>query len=152
MSENLSKSFDCWLHETPLATYLSSTSGFKVASTLSPTLLPGRPSYGAITVLVQLLAIFVLSASPVRAIFSSARKSGPRDIPGPWYAPFTSLLLRYMFARGTIWRYVENKHSKYGDVIILVPRQIWPCCNERDFVDRESTQSDNVRRDLGGQE
>ena len=48
-----------------------------------------------------------------------------REIPGPWYAPFTSLHLRYMFAHGTIWRYVENKHSKYGDVIRLGPRQIW---------------------------
>jgi hypothetical protein len=125
MSESFSKFFDGWPYETPMATYLSSTSRFRVASTFSPTLLPVRPLYGAITVAVQLLVVFVLSTLLVRGLLSSARKSGLRDIPGPWYAAFTSLHLRYMFARGTIWRYVENKHSKYGDVVRLGPRQIW---------------------------
>lgn len=46
-------------------------------------------------------------------------------IPGPWYAPYTTLHLRYYFARGTIWKYVEQKHDVYGDVIRLGPRQVW---------------------------
>ena len=123
MSESLSKYFDVWPFEAPMATYPSSTSG--VASTFSPTLLPVRSLSGAMNMAVPLLVVFVLSALLVRGMLSSARKSGLRDIPGPWYAPYTSLHLRYMFAQGTIWRYVENKHSKYGDVVRLGPRQIW---------------------------
>lgn len=125
MSEDLSKSFDGWLYGTPLATYLSSTSGFRVASALSPDLLPGRLLSGAIITAVQLLIVIALTTLLAQALPSFVQESGLRDIPGPWYAPFTSLHLRYMFARGTIWKYVESKHSKYGDVIRLGPRQIW---------------------------
>lgn len=126
MSECLSNFFDGLPFETPplMATYLSSTS--RVASTFSPTLLlPVRSLSGATTTAVPLLVVFVLTILLVRSSLSSARKSGLREIPGPWYATFTSLHLRYMFARGTIWRYVENNHHKYGDVVRLGPRQIW---------------------------
>lgn len=125
MSESLSKFSDGWLYETPLAAYLSSTSRFGIASTFSPGLLSGRLLSGTTIMAVQLLVVLVLLTLLVRELLSSARKSGLHDIPGPWYAPFTSLHLRYMFARGTIWRFVENKHAKYGDVVRLGPRQIW---------------------------
>ena len=125
MSEPLLKLSDGWLFEAPLTTDMSLTSRFGIASTLSPNSLAGRPSSEAMTMAVKLLAVFVLTTLVVRGFLSSARKSGLRDIPGPWYAPFTSLHLRYMFARGTIWRYVENNHAKHGDVIRLGPRQIW---------------------------
>lgn len=46
-------------------------------------------------------------------------------LPGPWYAPLTTLHLRYAFARGTIWKMVERNHKIYGPVVRLGPRQIW---------------------------
>ena len=46
-------------------------------------------------------------------------------IPGPWYASFTALHLRYYFSTGEIWKYAEKMHKKYGPIIRLGPRQIW---------------------------
>lgn len=54
-----------------------------------------------------------------------AYKSPLSRIPGPWFACWTTLHLKYLFARGTIPDYVEQCHKKYGDVIRLGPRQIW---------------------------
>lgn len=76
-----------------------------------------HPSY------IALLAVVVLMLRP---IFLAAFSSTPLNkIPGPWYARYTSLHLRYLFARGTIWKFVETAHEKYGDVIRLGPRQVW---------------------------
>ncbi|RAH78614.1 cytochrome P450 [Aspergillus japonicus CBS 114.51] len=52
-------------------------------------------------------------------------RSPLRKLPGPWYAPLTTLYLRYAFARGTIWKLVESKHQQYGPVFRYGPRQIW---------------------------
>ena len=46
-------------------------------------------------------------------------------IPGPWYALFTALHLRYYFSTGNIWKYAENMHTKYGSIVRLGPRQVW---------------------------
>ncbi|CAG8951083.1 hypothetical protein HYFRA_00006481 [Hymenoscyphus fraxineus] len=46
-------------------------------------------------------------------------------IPGPWYAPFTGLHLRWMFGTGTIWKYASEQHQRHGDIIRLGPRQLW---------------------------
>ncbi|KAJ5703250.1 cytochrome P450, partial [Penicillium malachiteum] len=54
-----------------------------------------------------------------------AVKSPLSRIPGPWYAPFTTLHLNYAFAKGTIWKNVENGHAEYGPIFRLGPRQIW---------------------------
>ncbi|KNG51975.1 cytochrome P450, family 3, subfamily A [Stemphylium lycopersici] len=72
-------------------------------------------------VVASLLAI-VVSFSYVQ---SFAKKTGLESFPGPWYAPYTAMHLRWLFARGTIYSYVEEMHKKYGDVIRLGPRQIW---------------------------
>lgn len=57
--------------------------------------------------------------------FYDAQTSILRKIPGPWYAPLTSLHLTYLFANGSIWKYVKRQHAKYGPVMRLGPRQIW---------------------------
>lgn len=72
-------------------------------------------------IVASLLAI-VLSFSYVRSV---AKKTGLESFPGPWYAPYTAMHLRWLFARGTIHNYVEEMHKKYGDIIRLGPRQIW---------------------------
>ena len=64
--------------------------------------------------------LFLYIKSSVKAWMSPLSK-----IPGPWYAPFTTLHLRWGFAEGTIWKYVERQHKHRGEVLRLGPRQIW---------------------------
>lgn len=52
-------------------------------------------------------------------------KSPLRKIPGPWYSALTSGHLAYLFSTGTIWKFVEKKHAKYGTIVRLGPRQVW---------------------------
>ncbi|KAF1940411.1 cytochrome P450 [Clathrospora elynae] len=72
--------------------------------------------------LVSWIAAVLLTLSFLRSV---TKKSGLSDIPGPWYAPYTALHLRYLFARGTIWKYVEDQHKIHGDIMRLGPRHIW---------------------------
>ncbi|KAH6877811.1 cytochrome P450 [Alternaria rosae] len=72
-------------------------------------------------IVASLLAI-VISFSYLRSV---TKKTGLERFPGPWYAPYTALHLRWLFARGTIHEYVEKMHKQYGDVIRLGPRQLW---------------------------
>lgn len=75
---------------------------------------------GSVAILGIVLALFIhwvkncLGTSPKLA-----------QLPGPWYAPFTTLHLKWGFARGTIWKDVERGHRKYGDIMRLGPRQVW---------------------------
>ena len=69
------------------------------------------------------LAIFLLFLYIKSSV--KAWRSPLSKIPGPWYAPFTTLHLRYGFAEGTIWKYVERQHKHRGEVLRLGPRQIW---------------------------
>ncbi|KAI9929458.1 hypothetical protein MW887_000930 [Aspergillus wentii] len=75
--------------------------------------------YGGITLLALGLVINKLFA------IHRALKSPLSSIPGPWYAPYTTMHLRYGFANGTIWKMVEKNHRKYGSIFRLGPRQIW---------------------------
>ncbi|KAI1497971.1 cytochrome P450 [Biscogniauxia marginata] len=60
----------------------------------------------------------------VYQIWKSTR-SPLSKIPGPWYAPFTTVHLMYAFATGKIWKTAEESHRKYGDIVRLGPRQVW---------------------------
>lgn len=68
------------------------------------------------------LAIFVLVT--VRSIYR-ARKSPLNQLPGPWYAPYTTLHLQYGFATGMIWKQVSKAHDQYGSIVRMGPRQVW---------------------------
>ncbi|KAK1503060.1 cytochrome P450 3A9 [Colletotrichum tamarilloi] len=70
-----------------------------------------------------------------------ALKSPLRKLPGPWYAPLTTLHLRYLFSTGTIWKLVERSHNKYGPIIRLGPRQVW-------ISDKEAMKQILVKTDL----
>ncbi|KAL9561580.1 hypothetical protein ACKAV7_014427 [Fusarium commune] len=72
----------------------------------------------AITILTYLLISKLLS------IFRSFR-SPLQKIPGPWYAPLTTIHLRYLFSTGEIWKLVQRSHAKYGPICRLGPRHIW---------------------------
>ncbi|KAL0765546.1 hypothetical protein CaCOL14_011770 [Colletotrichum acutatum] len=70
-----------------------------------------------------------------------ALKSPLRKLPGPWYAPLTTLHLRYLFSTGTIWKLVEKSHNKYGTIVRLGPRQVW-------ISDKEAMKQILVKTDL----
>lgn len=74
--------------------------------------------------LIFILIVFLLGLKYVLGVVE-ARKSPLSHIPGPWYAPFTTIHLKYAFARGSIWKNVEKSHAKYGPIFRLGPRQIW---------------------------
>ncbi|KAK1979002.1 cytochrome P450 [Colletotrichum cereale] len=71
----------------------------------------------------------------------AALKSPLKNIPGPWYAPLTTLHLRYLFSTGTIWKLVERSHEKYGPIVRLGPRQVW-------ISDKEAMKEILVKTDL----
>ena len=73
-----------------------------------------------ITILAIVVLLFVKSF-----VSAAVSTTALNKIPGPWYARYTTIHLKYLFARGTIWKYVEGKHDVYGDVIRLGPRQVW---------------------------
>ncbi|KAK2589787.1 hypothetical protein QQS21_012531 [Conoideocrella luteorostrata] len=65
--------------------------------------------------------ILIIYATSVYAALASPLKK----VPGPWYAPLFDLHLRYLFAKGTIWKYVQEQHRRHGPVIRLGPKQVW---------------------------
>ncbi|EHA46546.1 cytochrome P450 3A9 [Pyricularia oryzae 70-15] len=60
----------------------------------------------------------------VRGILKAYRSPLSR-IPGPWYAPLTTMHLRWGFSTGEIWKLVERSHKAYGPIVRLGPRQVW---------------------------
>lgn len=72
-----------------------------------------------ITALVTVAAI-----AYIKSVVDSI-KSPLSSLPGPWYANFTTLHLRWFFAQGTIWKYAQKNHEKLGPIVRLGPRQIW---------------------------
>lgn len=69
--------------------------------------------FGMVFFIAYLYSAYKSKTSPLSAI------------PGPWYAPYTTIHLRYLFAQGTIWKYAQQQHHKHGSVIRLGPRQVW---------------------------
>lgn len=86
--------------------------------------------------LVSVLVVTRCAWNAVKAI-----RSPLSDIPGPWYAPLTTMHLRWGFATGKIWKTVEKSHAEYGPVVRLGPRQIW-------ISDKEALRQILVRIDL----
>ena len=87
-------------------------------------MVPDLQAQGRPTVLIAItLTLFIFGS-----YFYSVQKaiaSPLSALPGPSYAPWTTFHLKYFFARGTIWKYVQKGHAKYGPVMRLGPRQIW---------------------------
>ncbi|KIJ38622.1 hypothetical protein M422DRAFT_112553, partial [Sphaerobolus stellatus SS14] len=47
-----------------------------------------------------------------------------KDVPGPWLAKYTSLLLGYYTRTGKRYLYVDNLHKKYGPFVRITPTQV----------------------------
>lgn len=78
----------------------------------------------AITKLSAIMVVTLLMISYGSSVYKY-KTSQLSKIPGPWYAPWTVMHLQWMFARGTIWKYVHKQHQKHGPIIRLGPRQVW---------------------------
>ncbi|KLO97031.1 Cytochrome P450 3A5 [Fusarium fujikuroi] len=86
-----------------------------------------RSNFSKIHLQLIALAITILTyilASTLLGIFRAVR-SPLQKIPGLWYAPLTTLHLRYLFSTGEIWKLVQRSHTKYGPICRLGPRHIW---------------------------
>lgn len=81
----------------------------------------------ALTTLVSAAAVLIVLSLLVKSVLSTLKaiRSPLRDIPGPWYAPLTTIHLKWGFSTGEIWKTVEKAHSSYGSIVRLGPRQIW---------------------------
>jgi hypothetical protein len=90
--------------------------------------------------LVIACLILLVTASQLWQIIK-AKRSPLGRIPGPWYAPLTTMHLRYGFATGNIWKLVERSHEKYGPFVRLGPRQVW-------VSDKEALKQILVKVDL----
>ncbi|TGO26033.1 hypothetical protein BPAE_0067g00050 [Botrytis paeoniae] len=66
------------------------------------------------------LIFFAFSVKVIhRAYFTSLRK-----IPGPWYARFTNLVLRYYVITGRRIHYVHSLHQTYGHIVLITPNEV----------------------------
>ncbi|KAI6350655.1 hypothetical protein MCOR25_010496 [Pyricularia grisea] len=86
------------------------------------------------------VAVMVITIFQVRGILK-AYWSPLSRIPGPWYAPLTTMHLRWGFSTGEIWKLVERCHKKYGPIVRLGPRQVW-------VADRDALKEILVKVDL----
>ncbi|EOD47761.1 putative cytochrome p450 protein [Neofusicoccum parvum UCRNP2] len=51
--------------------------------------------------------------------------SGPlRKVPGPWYAPFTNLPLKWATITGRRVYFIDALHQQYGDVVRVAPNEV----------------------------
>ncbi|KAK7423070.1 hypothetical protein QQZ08_009237 [Neonectria magnoliae] len=75
--------------------------------------------------IIPVVVIISLLVSRYLCKVFKALRSPLRLIPGPWYAPLTTMHLRYGFATGKIWKLAETSHKKYGPIVRLGPRQVW---------------------------
>ncbi|KAK2006680.1 cytochrome P450 [Colletotrichum eremochloae] len=94
----------------------------------------------SIYILVPFFLVVIAVGVQIRQKIA-ALNSPLKSIPGPWYAPLTTLHLRYLFSTGTIWKLVERSHEKYGSIVRLGPRQVW-------ISDKEAMKEILVKTDL----
>ncbi|TFK73538.1 benzoate para-hydroxylase [Pluteus cervinus] len=47
-----------------------------------------------------------------------------KDVPGPWLAKYTSLLLAYHTRTGKRFLYIDSLHQKYGPLVRITPTQV----------------------------
>ncbi|TGO81688.1 hypothetical protein BPOR_1052g00020 [Botrytis porri] len=60
----------------------------------------------------------------LETLFYQAYLTPRRKIPGPWYARFTNLVLKYHTVNGNRIHYVHSLHQKYGHIVIVAPDEI----------------------------
>ncbi|MCJ1278729.1 hypothetical protein MMC21_006546 [Puttea exsequens] len=59
-----------------------------------------------------------------RQRFQLAYSTPLRNVPGPWYAKFSRLVLKANDVAGNRWYYVQGLHKKYGSIIRIAPDEV----------------------------
>ncbi|RSL61207.1 hypothetical protein CEP53_005182 [Fusarium sp. AF-6] len=69
------------------------------------------------------LALGVIILAAAYRLFSAAT-SPLRNIPGPWYSHFTSLVLKWHILAGRRVHFVDSLHRQYGPVVLVSPNEV----------------------------
>lgn len=56
--------------------------------------------------------------------YSAAFDLALRKIPGPWYTPYTRLVLKYHVLAADRYSYIHRLHEKYGPTVRIAPREV----------------------------
>jgi hypothetical protein len=70
--------------------------------------------------LLVILSAVALAVHALRRVLTSPLN----NIPGPWYAKFTSLVLKWNEFRANRTRYVHELHLKYGPTVRIAPNEV----------------------------
>jgi hypothetical protein len=73
-----------------------------------------------LTPLLIILSVVALAVHTLRRVLTSPLNK----IPGPWYAKFTSLVLKWHEFRANRTRYVHDLHLKYGPAVRIAPGEV----------------------------
>ena len=92
-----------------------------------------------IIIIIYILVVAIAANQAFKK--TKAFRSPLRKLPGPWYAPLTSVHLQYLFSTGNIWKYVEKGHKRYGPIMRVGPRQVW-------ISDKNAMKQILVKQDL----
>jgi len=69
------------------------------------------------------ICLFV-SAFLVTRLIGQSLLSPLRKVPGPWYAQFTSVVLKYHELRANRTQYLHRLHLHYGSVVRIAPNEV----------------------------
>ncbi|KAF7879839.1 uncharacterized protein EAF02_008009 [Botrytis sinoallii] len=73
--------------------------------------------------IAQIVFVLIFFAFFVKAILQ-AYLTPLRKIPGPWYARFTNLVLKYYVFTGRRIQYVHSLHQAYGHIVLITPNEV----------------------------
>ncbi|KAF7956946.1 hypothetical protein EAE96_004270 [Botrytis aclada] len=71
----------------------------------------------------QATFVLIFLAFLVKIIYQ-AYSTPLRKIPGPWYARFTGLVLKYYVVTGRRIQYVHSLHQNYGHTVLVTPEEV----------------------------
>ncbi|KAF5874221.1 putative cytochrome p450 monooxygenase protein [Botrytis fragariae] len=71
----------------------------------------------------QIAFVLIFFASFVKVIHQ-AYLTPLRKIPGPWYARFTHLVLKYHVITGRRIHYIHSLHQTYGHIVLVAPNEV----------------------------
>ncbi|KAK6610256.1 cytochrome P450 [Botrytis cinerea] len=73
--------------------------------------------------IAQIAFVFICLAFSVKIIYR-AYLTPLRKIPGPWYARFTHLVLKYYVITGHRLHYIHYLHQTYGHIVLIAPTEV----------------------------
>ncbi|CZR66973.1 related to cytochrome P450 [Phialocephala subalpina] len=71
-----------------------------------------------------LAGLLILATAWLFQILHRAYSTPLRQIPGPWYAPFTHLVLKAQVLQGRRLHYIHDLHERYGPIVRIAPKEV----------------------------